>query len=78
MQKMYIRQHDLKPIYSDIFSEIWCKFLIVLIKNNSSIKIKPWFQFEVLFYWEDENNWFKKVLFLNTSEAPTNPILKIQ
>ena len=28
--------------------------------------------------WEDENDWFLKLWFLKTSEAPTNPILKIQ
>ena len=28
--------------------------------------------------WEDENNWFLKLWFLKTSEAPINPILKIQ
>ena len=30
------------------------------------------------FFWEDENNGFLKLWFLKTSEAPTNPILKIQ
>ena len=28
--------------------------------------------------WEDENNWLLKLWFLKTSEAPINPILKIQ
>ena len=60
------------------FSENWCKFLILLIKTNNSIKIKPWFQFEVFFFWEDENNWLLKLWYLKTSEAPINPILKIQ
>ena len=46
------------------------------MKNNNIIKIKPWFQFEVFFYWEDENNWLLKLWFLKTSEASTNPILK--
>ena len=26
---LYIRQHDLKPVYFDFFSEIWRKFLIL-------------------------------------------------
>ena len=55
------------------FSENWRKFSVLLMKNNNSIKIKPWFQFEVFFYWEDENNWLFK-----PSKAPTNPILKIE
>ena len=29
------------------FSENWRKFSVLLMKNNNSIKIKPWFQFEV-------------------------------
>ena len=28
--------------------------------------------------WKDENNWFLNLWFLKTSEAPANPILKIQ
>ena len=47
----------------------WHNFLILLIKNNNSIKIKPWFQFEVFFFGEDENNWLLKLWFLKTSEA---------
>ena len=79
-KKLFVFQTTwLKLIYWDFFYEIWRKFLILLIRNISSIKIKPWFKFEVfLFYWEDENNWFLKLWFLKTSEAPTNPIFKIQ
>ena len=40
--------------------------------------LKPWFQFEVFFFWEDENDWLLKFWFLKTCEAPINPILKIQ
>ena len=36
------------------------------------------FQFELFFFWEDENNWILKLWFLTTSGAPINPILKIQ
>ena len=31
-----------------------------------------------IFFWEDENIWLLKLWFLKTSEAPNNPILKIE
>ena len=33
----------------------------LLLRNNSSMKIDPWFQFGVIFFWEDEGN-FQKLL----------------
>ena len=46
-QTIWFKAHLLR-----FFSGIWRKILILLIKNNISIKIKPWFQFEVLFFTE--------------------------
>ena len=31
------------------FLKNWPNFLILLMKNNNSIEMKPWFQFEVFF-----------------------------
>ena len=39
-------------------NEILVVFLIFNLsheKNDNSVDIKPWFQFEVFFFWEDEN-----------------------
>ena len=41
------------PLLRFFFSEIWKKKLILLIKNNSSIKIKSWLHFEDSYKWED-------------------------
>ena len=44
--------------------ENWHKLSILLTKNNNSIKIKPWFQFEVFFFCADEKN-FITLIFEN-------------
>ena len=56
-----------KPHFSVIFfSENLYRFWILLMKNNNSIKIRPWFQFEVFFF---RGRWkkltFKTLIFEN-------------
>ena len=59
---LYIRQHDLKPIFCDSFL---------------SIRIKPWIQFEVFFTGKMKIIDLKAIV-LKISVAPVYPILKIQ
>ena len=40
------------------------------MKNNNSIKIYPWFPFEVFFYWEDDNNWLMKLWLFESFWGP--------
>ena len=73
-----------------LFLSIWLKIYINFQKKNLNkqalncliykfffaLKYYPRFIIHYLGEWEDENNWLLKLWFLNTFEAPIDPILK--